>query len=252
MTFLKRCNPVALLLASLIVTLPLITTVDWLIPSLALGASLVGLLLAGLPPKTLRLTIPLVLLAPLAGLSMALYGRPGGHIYFTWLAMVVSEQSLWLALGMVVRVLAVSIPVVLVVSQLDPTDVADGLSQVLKLPARFVLGSLAGLRTIGRAQADWRTLAHARRARGLGDAWFGKRWFSKAFGLLVLSLRRGSTLATAMEARGFGGAGTKYRTWARPSMLTWRDGIVLGVAVIVIVVAFAVGILCGTFTAVWS
>ena len=42
-----------------------------------------------------------------------------------------------------------------------------------------------------------------------------------SFSLLVLALRRGSRLATAMEAKGFGGP--TPRTWARPSRAGWPD-----------------------------
>ncbi len=100
----------------------------------------------------------------------------------------------------------------------DPTDLADGLAQVLHLPARFVLGGLAGLRLVGLFVDDWRQLELARRARGVADAAARRRrprFAGQAFALLVLSVRRGSKLATAMEARA--SAATLPRTWARPS-----------------------------------
>ncbi len=65
-----------------------------------------------------------------------------------------------------------------------------------------------------------------------------------AFALLVLSIRRGTKLATAMEARGFGAPGA--RTWARESRVrrgasgrSWRVG--LAIAAVAIVAAVAAG-----------
>ena len=51
----------------------------------------------------------------------------------------------------------------------DPTDLADALAQVLRLPARFMLAALAATRLFGVMAAEWRSMSLARRARGLGD-----------------------------------------------------------------------------------
>src|SRR3978361_2189009 len=123
--------------------------------------------------------------------------------------------SITLAIATTLRVLAIGLPAVVLFITIDPTDLADGLAQVLHLPSRFVLGGLAGLRLVGLFLDDWRSLQLARRARGVGDAGRIRRFFSLGFALLVLSIRRGSKLATAMEARGFGAQGR--RTYARES-----------------------------------
>ena len=125
-------------------------------------------------------------------------------MYVEWLVVRVSEGSLELALATTFRVLAIALPSVVLFATVDPTDLADGLAQILRLPARFVLGALAGLRMVGLFLDDWRALELARRARGVADRGRVRRFLGMAFALLVLSIRRGSKLATAMEARGFG------------------------------------------------
>ena len=61
-----------------------------------------------------------------------------------------------------------------------------------------------------------------------------------AFVLLVFAVRRGTKLAMAMEARGFGA--DVPRTWARPSRLHSRDAVaVLGG---VVIMALALAALC--------
>ncbi len=144
-----------------------------------------------------------------------LYGQRSGRVHVEWLLVQVSDGSLWLGLATLLRVLAIGLPAVVLFAQVDPTDFADGLAQVLHLPARFVLGAFAGIRLAGLFADDRRALELARRARGVADRGRLRRLAGLAFALFVLSIRRGSALATAMEARGFGG--DVRRTWARPS-----------------------------------
>ena len=65
------------------------------------------------------------------------------------------------------------------------------------------------------------------------------------FALLVLAIRRGTVLATAMEARGFGVG--KRRTWARPSRFGPRDWAVTAGGVVIAVAATAAGLAAGTW-----
>ena len=92
-----------------------------------------------------------------------------------------------------------AVPGVILALGLDPTDLADGLVQILHLPSRFVYGGLAGMRMFTLLQDDWRALGQSRRSRGLGDGSAIKRVFSQAFSLLVVSIRRGTKLATAID-----------------------------------------------------
>jgi energy-coupling factor transport system permease protein len=71
-----------------------------------------------------------------------------------------------------------------------------------------------------------------------------------AFALLVLAIRRGSKLATAMEARGFGS--DTPRTWARVSTVGGSDAALLAIAAAVAALSIAVAVWAGTFNPVWS
>ena len=144
-----------------------------------------------------------------------------------------------------VRVLAIGLPVVMLTARVDPTDFGDGLAQVLRLPARFVIGSVAGVRLLGLFRRDWASLGRARRARGVADTSRIRHAATMSFSLLVVALRRGTKLATAMEARGFGAPG--LRTWGRASMVGWRDAVVLMIAALISTAAIAVAVYAGTF-----
>jgi energy-coupling factor transport system permease protein len=246
---LATLNPVAKVGAALIVSLVLLLSIDWVSAAVALGLELFLLALARLPARAVLLrTAPVWIAAPLAGLTTTLYGQTGGTVFVQWWAVEVSQGSLELAVATTLRILAIGIPAVVLFITIDPTDLADGLAQVLHLPVRFVVGGLAGLRLVGLFIDDWHALTLARRARGVADSGAVRRALGQAFALFVLSIRRGTKLATAMEARGFGAP--IRRTWARPSVFRSRDWAVLGLALTIGATAAAVAIFVGSWNVV--
>ncbi len=248
---LATFNPVSKVAAALIVSAVLLVSIDWVSAAVALLLELVLFAFARLPFGVMvRRTAPVWVAAPLAGVTTALYGQTSGTVYVHWLAVEVSQGSLQLAVATILRILAIGLPAVLLFVTIDPTDLADGLAQLLRLPARFVVGGLAGLRLVGLFIDDWRALTLARRARGVAESGAVRRMLGQAFALFVLSIRRGTKLATAMEARGFGGPGA--RTWARPSVFRGRDWALLILAAVVATTAAAVSIGVGSWNVVGS
>jgi energy-coupling factor transport system permease protein len=116
---------------------------------------------------------------------------------------------------------------------------------VLHLPARFVLGALAAFRLLGLLADDWRALSLARRARGVAGRGRVRGAIGQGFVLFVLSLRRASALATAMEARGFGVR--TERTWARPSRFRGRDWAIVALGASIGALAVAVSVATGSW-----
>ncbi|HEY1531515.1 MAG TPA: energy-coupling factor transporter transmembrane component T [Galbitalea sp.] len=241
-----RVNPVAKLATALVIGVALLLSLDWVSALVALACELVLFVWAGVGAKRLVLrALPIVVAAAFAGVTIALYGRASGATHFTFLFARVTDGSLSLAAATVLRILAIGLPALVLFLTVDPTDLADGLGQVLHLPARFVLGSLAALRLAGLFLDDWRSLELARRARGTADRGRVRRYAGQAFALLVLSIRRGSKLATAMEARGFGGPAR--RTWARPSRFGWPELLLVLVGLLVAAAAVSVAIAAGSW-----
>lgn len=242
-----RLNPVSKLFASLVVSITLMMSVDTVSASVALVLIAVLLPWSGIRLREFWLrTAPIYLAAPFAAVTTVLYAEDSGEVYWQWGAAVISHGSVMLALAILLRVLAIGIPGVVMMATTDPTDLADGLAQIVRLPARFVLGGLAGMRMVGLFVSDWRALGDARRSRGVADMGGIRRFLSQAFALLALAIRRGGKLATAMEAKGFPGPGE--RTWARPSRLGPGDVVLMIVGVAVAGVAVTASVLTGSWS----
>ena len=246
---LARTNPVARVLALLVATTPLLITIDPVSAGVALALELALMPLSGVSVRSFFLkATPLLVAAPLGALSMLLYASPGGTVYWQFGPAAISDHSIWLALGIGLRMCAIVMPAIALLDRIDPTDMGDGLAQILHLPARPVLAALAGARMTSLMAADWKALERARRARGVGDASRIRSFLRGSFSLLVFALRRSGKLATTMEARGFGAQGR--RTWARVSRLSVADAVLMVVAIILPAIALAASIWAGTFALV--
>lgn len=244
---IARVNPVAKLAVAVFLSVTLLLSIDVVSASVAL--LLVGILLfwSGLDARQFWMrTAPLWLAAPFAGLTTVLYGQDSGEVLAAWGPISVTEGSLTLGVAITLRVLAIGLPSIVLFATTDPTDLADGLAQVLRLPARFVLGGLAGMRMIGLFLDDWRALGQARRARGVGDVNVFSRLGTQAFALLVLAIRRGTKLATAMEAKGFGS--DQPRTWARPSSFGIPELFLVLIGIVIAGLSVAAAVLAGTWS----
>ena len=228
---LTRANPLAKFGVVMLITVVLALSIDWVSASVALAFELLLFPLAGLTVALLwQRGWPLILAAAMGGWSTSILAPDTGRILLDVGIWSISEGSLELGLGFLLRGLAIALPAVLLMSCTDPTDLADALAQKAKLPHRFVLGTLAAMRLVGLMAEEWQTIGMARRARGVGShgtpAQRIRATLGQSFGLLVQAIRRASRLAVTMEARGFGGA---QRTWARESTYSALDiWVVLG------------------------
>ena len=252
---LAGINPLAKFLVAAVIGLVLLLSLDWVSATIALILELALLPFVGLAPRVLwRMLAPIVIAAPFAGLSTLLFGRAGGDLLWQAGPWHITTASVSLAIAITLRVLAIGLPGIVLFATTDPTDLADALAQLWRLPARFVIGALAALRMVSLLAEDWRMLSLSRRARGVADGQgpFAAltRLFSQGFALLVLSVRRGSVLATAMEARAFGSE--IPRTWARSSLFRTRDVFFVGAGILLAFVAVASSLLSGAWNFVIS
>lgn len=181
--FVAKINPVSRFIGALILCIPMFVTLDVVSASVAFVLEMLLLWIGGVAPWTvLRKTWPVWIAASGSFISVALYGKTSGAVLVNLgNVIVISQGSLYLALATFLRVAAIAVPGVILALGLDPTDLADGLVQILHLPSRFVYGGLAGMRMFTLLQNDWYALGQSRRSRGLGDGSAIKRVFSQAF-----------------------------------------------------------------------
>ncbi|MFP1700294.1 ATP-binding cassette domain-containing protein [Gardnerella piotii] len=245
-TFLASLNPVYRMLGAFMLSIPLLFTLDWLSSTIALVLEFIILWIIGMNPwRVVKLSWPVWVGAPGSALAVWLYGKSGGATLFDWGIIHVSEHSTTLAIATFIRILAIGVPAIVTVIGIDATDLADAFSQVMHLPDKFVYGGLAGMRLFSVLQDDWAALTASRRSRGLGDDSKIRAFMPQAFALLVLSIRRSSTLATAMQARGFGGENP--RSHARISYVNKRDYVFMVVCLIIPAIALIAAVYYGTF-----
>ena len=243
--YIASINPAFRLIGAFLAALPLLISLDPVSATTALILEFLLLGAAGFTPlRVVRSTWPIFLGAPGSALAIILYGKSGGATFWQWGMIHITQRSLDLALATALRILAIGIPAIITVLGIDATDLADAFSQVLHLPDRFVYGGLAGMRLFAVLKDDWSALTASRRSRGLGDENRFKAFMPQAFALLVLSIRRSTTLATAMEARGFGGS--TPRTHARVSQVRPRDAGFLLICLAVPAISLTLAALTGS------
>ncbi|WP_017616230.1 energy-coupling factor transporter transmembrane component T family protein [Nocardiopsis salina] len=236
--WLSRFNPAAKIVAALVLAFGLIPATDPVTAGVVLAAAVVLVPFSGVDRRTLLvLGLPFLLMGSSTLLVNLLYGDQGAEG----------------ALGAAVRVLAIALPGLLVAISSDPTDLSDGLVQRLKVPERPAMGVLAALRLVPLLAHQWRSVTFARRARGIAAGGNPFRavalFFGRLFSLLVRSVRTGTLLATAMDARAFG---TGPRTRARHSRWGRRDTLLVAAAPALLAAAYGISHSAGTLSPVWQ
>jgi energy-coupling factor transport system permease protein len=237
---LSRINPVAQLTAMAVVTLVLLTSLDAVTPAVVVAAELCLLPAAGLtrPGVLLRRTWPLLVGAGSVGVVNVALSE---------------DATLGTGVGLALRVVGLALPGVLLVSSTDPVRLADALTLHWRVSTRFAYGALAALRLAPLLVTEFEAIRLARRTRGVeagrNPVAAARLLAGAAFTLLVGAVRRGSRLATAMDARGFD-SGVR-RSNARGSELHRRDAVAVAATVGVCAVAVALSVTMGAWDPVF-
>jgi energy-coupling factor transport system permease protein len=224
---LRRVNPVAKLLAALVLMVALFVSLDAVTASTILVALLVLTTVSGIPRSVLIGRGWMIgLLAIAVGTFNVLFAAEQlGPTVATIGPVQIGAETLGNGLGLSLRLIAIFLAGILATATSDPTEVADALIQQARVSPRFAIGVLAALRLVPVLARDWRTIGLARRARGIEA---GRSPFAAArllagrlMALLVAAIRRASRMAVALDARGFGAS--ECRTIARPQRMKLGD-----------------------------
>lgn len=223
-------NPVTRLFAGMLVGLPLIFSLDVVSSSTALALAMIVIFSLGFTPKTvLKYTWPILIGAAGAFISVAIYNK---------------DHNVMLAAATAIRVLAMGVPAVTLVMRMDPTDLADAFVQKLKMSDRFVYAALAGFRLLPLLQEDMESIHQARRIRGIQSQSKIQKYKNDALNILILAIRRSTTLAIVMQARAFGAP--YKRTNVRISRMHTRDVIAFVISILIPVIGLIAAYYTGT------
>ena len=248
---LARANPVAKLGAALVLLVALFASLD------GVTSLVVLIVLAALLPFSGLSTGVLLGRAWLIGLAAVSIGlvnvvfapEQAGPTVVAVGPVRICAETLIDGLGLATRLVAIALAGILATATSQPTELADALVQQLRVSPRFAVGALAALRLLPLLASEWQTIAMARRARGVEagrSPVAALRLFAgQLLALLVGAVRRGSRMAQAMEARGFGAM--PCRTVARVQRMTLGDWLWMGGAVLLATTAVTLSIALGTW-----
>lgn len=250
---LARRNPVAKLAVTIAPTLVLLASLDLVTPGVVVAATLVLSPFAQVGWRRLAATCRLLGIAVLmvVVVNAVFAAHHAGRQLVALGPVHISSGSLTAGLGIGLRALGIGLPGIVLLSATDPVDLADSLVQQLRVPAKFAYGTLAALRLLPLLAEEWTVIAMARRARGLDAGRSPVRalrlFASQAFALLVVAIRRGTRLATAMDARGFDSG--LPRSVARRQVVVAADWLMLAMSVVIAAAALVVSVATGYWQA---
>lgn len=246
---LQRANPVAKLLAALVLLVALFVSLDAVTAAIVLGGLLALVPASGLPVAMLvgRAWLIAVLAVAVGAFNVLFAAEQLGPTVVAVGPMEIGTDTLANGLGLALRLVAILLAGILATATSDPTDVADALVQQARISPRYAIGVLAALRLVPLLAREWRIIGLARRARGVeagrSPIAATRLLAGRLMALLVTAIRRASRMAVAMEARGFGAR--DCRTIARPQRMgagdvAWIAGAV-GLSALAIAVSVAIG-----------
>ena len=253
---LARANPVAKLVAALVLLLVLFASLDAVTAAVILAGLVVLLPFSGLSVRALlgRAWVVGLLAVAIAAFNVLFAAEQLGPIAIVAGPVRIGAETIANGAGLGLRLLAIALAGILATATSDPTDTADALVQHARVSPRFAVGVLAALRLLPMLARDSQVIGMARRARGV-DAGRSplaavRLLGSRLMGLLVGAIRRGSRMALAMEARGFGA--TRCRTVARPQRMRLADGGWIAGSMLLAGAAIGASIALGTWRPVFG
>lgn len=247
---LQRRNPTVKLALLALVSTVLLFVLDPVTPAvlyvMALGAVLT---LTDVGPRTLALAqLPFGAFA-LGLLLVNAFTRDGEQVLDLGV-LEVTADGLTLGASLALRTLVIGTLSIGFLVSTDPVALMTSLQQQAHLGPRITYALLAGYRMLQDMPREWLTIRRAHAVRSAAhDGRLPNGWRDlarAAFGLLVVSIRRGERIARTLESRGLGL--TPRSTW-RPVTVTRADWVMVATVVValtgVLVAGHALGTLAG-------
>ena len=257
-SWLHRRNPVLKLISLMILVLVATLAFDpWTPLLLFVFCMAVELLLGRVPLRAF--VVPLLLMLALSALGFvganAFFYAPaeGQAVTVLWQSgsLRVTAEGLHTGVALTLRVAAIVMCSIVLVTTTDPTDLVLSLIQQAHFPFRLGYGVLVAYRFLPMWQTELETIRAAHRIRGVGERMTLRgRWEQLrryAVPLLASAIRKAERVSVAMDSKAFGAL--PKRTYYRRLETTWRDWVMLAVtltfAASVLMVLAHAGLLAG-------
>lgn len=239
---LGRRNPTVKLTLVFAVSMAVLFVFDPFTPTVLYLLAVLGVLVSTrIRPRAFALAHLPFLAFGLGVFLVNALSRPGDVVWETGLLRVTAE-GLAVGAALAMRTLLVGVLSIGFIVSTDPVALMTSLHQNARLSPRVTYAVLGGYRMLQEMPREWETIrqAHAVRAPLREDGALPRDVRSMAgaaFGLLVVSVRKGERMAQALESRGLGL--TPRSVW-RPVRLGTADATMT--LVVLAVVAAVVGV----------
>ena len=200
---LHRMNPVTKIVLTLAVSVAAFLTDNLFVLLFLLAFDLMIGVVGGVTRKAFSIFKGLLKVSVFLFILQALFVRRGNRLFW-----IVTDEGLLTAAAVVLRLLVVCLPLALIMTVTQPSDIANSLVQVLHLPYAYAFTLTTAIRFIPQFMEEMSGIMEAQTARGVE---FDTKNAAKKLGmllplcvpLLISSVRRTGATATAAKARGF-------------------------------------------------
>jgi energy-coupling factor transport system permease protein len=202
-TPLHRMNPITKILLTLSVCIAAFLTDNLFVLLFLLVFDLMIGVVAGAARKAFSIFRGLFKVSLFLFVLQALFVRRGNRLFW-----IITDEGLLTAASVVLRLLVVCLPLALVLTVTQVSDIANAMVQVLHVPYAYAFTLTTAIRFIPQFMEEMSGIMEAQTARGVE---FDSQNFFKKLGmllplcapLLISSVRRTGATATAAEVRGF-------------------------------------------------
>ena len=200
---LHRMNPVTKIFLTLCICVAAFLTDNLFFLLFLLAFDLLIGVVAGAARKAFTIFRGLVKVSLFLFVLQALFVRRGNRLFW-----IITDEGLLTAASVVLRLLVVCLPLALVLTVTQVSDIANAMVQVLHVPYAYAFTLTTAIRFIPQFMEEMSGIMEAQTARGVE---FDSKNFVKKLGmllplctpLLISSVRRTGATATAAEVRGF-------------------------------------------------
>ena len=200
---LHRMNPITKIVLAFLISVSAFAAGSVYYLLFVLAADILLGMIGGITNKTMRVLIGLLKFSVFLFILQLLFSRGGNRVF-----LFVTDEGIRTAVTICLRLVAACIPLALMLTITEYSDLTNALVRVTRLPYKYAFTIATTLRFIPLFLSEMAAIMEAQTARGveLDASGFFKKMklvLPLAVPLLMISVRKIDSTAIAAEARGF-------------------------------------------------